>query len=73
MVALYPGSHIHVVCVLYAYKYGENVIIHYNLNVFFFLLLIVLCTVGLVEPHSWSGFVGLSRRVKVAPPWSPSA
>lgn len=35
MAALYPGSRIHV-CVLYAYKSGENVIIHYSLNVFLF-------------------------------------
>lgn len=74
MAALYPSSHIHAVCVLYAYEYCENVIIHYGFNAFVWVfLLIVLCAVGLVELHSWSGFVGSSQRVKVAPPWSPSA
>lgn len=36
MAALYPGFHIHGDCLPYAYKYGENVIIHYSFNVFAF-------------------------------------
>ncbi len=55
MAALYPGSCIHGVCVLNAYKYGENVIIHYSLNVFVFSFFYSLCFTLL---DLWTGTVG---------------
>lgn len=58
MAALYLGSRIHAVCVLYAYKYGENCIIHYSLNVFVCFFSFTPCAL-----HCWT--CGAAQLVRI--------